>query len=77
MKKYYWIETYGCQMNTAESNAIITDLQNKGWEEASSEDLADFVLINTCSVRQHAEDKVISKIGQLRRRHCQNGNQCR
>lgn len=63
MKKYYWIETYGCQMNTAESNAIITDLQNKGWEEAASEDAADFVLINTCSVRQTAENRIWGRIG--------------
>jgi tRNA-2-methylthio-N6-dimethylallyladenosine synthase len=50
-------------MNTAESNAIITDLQNKGWEEAASEDAADFVLINTCSVRQTAENRIWGRIG--------------
>ncbi len=50
-------------MNTAESNAIITDLRNKGWEEASSEGMADFVLINTCSVRQTAENRVWGRIG--------------
>lgn len=50
-------------MNTAESNAIISDLRNKGWEEAASEENADFVLINTCSVRQTAENRVWGRIG--------------
>ena len=50
-------------MNTAESNAIITDLRNKGWEEAESGETADFVLINTCSVRQTAENRIWGRIG--------------
>ena len=61
--KYYWIETYGCQMNTAESNAIIADLKEKGWREADSELNADFVLLNTCSVRQTAENRIWGRIG--------------
>lgn len=61
--KYYWIETYGCQMNTAESNAITADLKNIGWKEAESEENADFVLINTCSVRQTAENRIWGRIG--------------
>jgi len=61
--KYYWLETYGCQMNTAESNAIIADLKNKGWKEAESEARADFVLLNTCSVRQTAENRIWGRIG--------------
>jgi tRNA-2-methylthio-N6-dimethylallyladenosine synthase len=61
--KYYWIETYGCQMNTAESNAIIADLKNKGWKEADSELNADFVLLNTCSVRETAEQRIWGRIG--------------
>jgi tRNA-2-methylthio-N6-dimethylallyladenosine synthase len=50
-------------MNTAESNAIISDLRNKGWQEANSEEMADFVLINTCSVRQTAENRIWGRIG--------------
>ena len=61
--KYYWLETYGCQMNTAESNAIIADLIDKGWKEADSELNADFVLLNTCSVRQTAENRIWGRIG--------------
>lgn len=61
--KSYWLETYGCQMNTAESNAIIADLIEKGWKEADSEQNADFVLLNTCSVRQTAENRIWGRIG--------------
>ncbi len=50
-------------MNTAESNAIINDLRSKGWKEAESEETADFVLINTCSVRQTAENRIWGRIG--------------
>ena len=50
-------------MNTAESNAIIGDLRNRGWEEAGSEETADLVLINTCSVRQTAENRIWGRIG--------------
>ena len=50
-------------MNTAESNAIIADMQSKGWKEAKSGDKADFVLLNTCSVRQTAENRIWGRIG--------------
>lgn len=50
-------------MNTAESNAIIADLKEKGWKEAYSELNADFVLLNTCSVRQTAENRIWGRIG--------------
>ncbi len=60
---YYWVETYGCQMNSAESNAIIADLKSRGWKEAESEEKASFVLLNTCSVRQTAENRIWGRIG--------------
>lgn len=50
-------------MNTAESNAIIADLKNKEWKEADSAETADFVLLNTCSVRQTAENRIWGRIG--------------
>ncbi len=50
-------------MNTAESNAIIADLKGKGWKEADSEQNADFILLNTCSVRQTAENRIWGRIG--------------
>jgi len=50
-------------MNTAESNAIISDLKKKGWKAAGSELDADFVLLNTCSVRKTAENRIWGRIG--------------
>lgn len=62
MKKYY-IETYGCQMNVAESNAMETMLKGKGWVEASSPEDADLAIINTCSVRKSAENRIWGRLG--------------
>lgn len=62
MKKYY-IETYGCQMNVAESNAMETLLKGRGWVEASSPEDADLAIINTCSVRKSAENRIWGRLG--------------
>ncbi len=62
MKKYY-IETYGCQMNVAESNAMETMLKGRGWVEASSPEDADLAIINTCSVRKSAENRIWGRLG--------------
>ncbi len=62
MKKYL-IETYGCQMNTAESNAIETLLKGRGLESTENPDEADAVIINTCSVRKTAENRIWGRLG--------------
>lgn len=62
MKKYY-IETYGCQMNVAESNAMETMLKGRGWVEASSPEDTDLAIINTCSVRRSAENRIWGRLG--------------
>ena len=62
MKKYL-IETYGCQMNTAESNAIETLLKGRGLESTENPDEADVVIINTCSVRKTAENRIWGRLG--------------
>lgn len=62
MKKYY-IETYGCQMNVAESNAMETMLKGRGWVEASSPEDSDLAIINTCSVRKSAENRIWGRLG--------------
>ena len=62
MKKYY-LETYGCQMNSAESNALEAILQGAGWTAASSQQEADLAIINTCSVRQSAENRIWGRLG--------------
>lgn len=61
MKKFY-IETYGCQMNVYDSEMVAQHLLNNGYEKADSINEADFILFNTCSVRQHAEDRVLGRI---------------
>ncbi len=63
----YHIITYGCQMNVADSDRMEALLQEAGYTPAESEDQADVILINTCSVRAKPEDKVWSKLGELRR----------
>ncbi len=63
----YWIETYGCQMNIAESNAIKTMLEGVGVVPASDEEHADIVILNTCSVRKSAENRVWGRLGNYSR----------
>lgn len=65
MKKVY-LETFGCQMNVSDSERVATSLAMKGFEITSSEDLADIVLINTCSVREKAEQKLYTRVGRIR-----------
>ncbi len=57
-----FIETYGCQMNVADSELVISILQNGNFQIAENIDDADVILFNTCSVRQHAEDRVLGRI---------------
>ncbi|MGD9127701.1 MAG: tRNA (N6-isopentenyl adenosine(37)-C2)-methylthiotransferase MiaB [Planctomycetia bacterium] len=66
MKKTLYIETLGCQMNVLDSELIVSGLLEKGYELVDTPRLADVVLFNTCSVRQHAEDKVYSALGRLK-----------
>ena len=58
----YFIETYGCQMNLAESAALETELAGRGWEKAGPGGTADLVLINSCAVRETAETRVRGRI---------------
>ena len=60
-----YIKTYGCQMNERDSEAVAAQLVAKGYTMAGSEDLADVVLLNTCSVRDMAEQKAIGKMNNL------------
>jgi len=58
----YFFETYGCQMNSAESAALALVCKERGWTEAADSGETDLVLINTCSVRQTAEKRVFGRI---------------
>ena len=65
-KKLY-IETVGCQMNLLDSELVVAKLRNDGYELTDDLSQADVVLYNTCSVRQHAEDKIYSALGRIKR----------
>lgn len=59
----YWLETYGCQMNFAESNAIEIEFAIAGFVPALSPEEADIAVLNTCSVRQTAENRIWGRLG--------------
>ena len=64
MKKLY-IETYGCQMNVADSEVVASVMQMAGYELCESADEADAVFLNTCSVRENAEKKIYNRLEAL------------
>jgi tRNA-2-methylthio-N6-dimethylallyladenosine synthase len=65
IKRHFYIETYGCQMNIYDSGVISDMLTAGGHEMADSADGADLILINTCSVRDRAERKVLTRLSEL------------
>jgi tRNA-2-methylthio-N6-dimethylallyladenosine synthase len=72
MPKKIYIRTFGCQMNVRDSEVICGLLKNEGYKITDEPVKADIVLFNTCSVRQHAEDKVWSEIGRISKRYTLN-----
>lgn len=62
----YFIETYGCQMNVHDSERMAGLLEQAGYERTESDVDADLVVINTCSVREKAEDKLYARLGDLK-----------
>ena len=66
MKKLF-IETYGCQMNVADSEVVASVMQMAGYETCDSADEADAVFLNTCSVRDNAEQKIYHRLEALRK----------
>ena len=65
MKKLY-IETVGCQMNVLDSELVVASLRKRNYVLTDNTEDADTILFNTCSVRQHAEDKIYSALGRLK-----------
>ena len=61
-----YIETVGCQMNVLDSEMVVADLRQRGYELANDVHEADTILFNTCSVREQAENKTYSALGRLR-----------
>lgn len=66
-KNSVYIETYGCQMNVADSELVMGILKNKGYEIAEKAEEADVVLLNTCSVRDNAEQRIYGRLGNLKK----------
>ncbi len=66
MTQRVYIKTVGCQMNVLDSEMVIADLKRHGYTVVDSHEEADCVLYNTCSVREHAEEKVYSALGKIR-----------
>jgi tRNA-2-methylthio-N6-dimethylallyladenosine synthase len=64
-KKRAYVETYGCQMNISDGELMEGLLEDGGYEIVSSPEQADVVLVNTCAIREHAEKRVLGRVGQL------------
>ncbi|GMV10284.1 MAG TPA: tRNA (N6-isopentenyl adenosine(37)-C2)-methylthiotransferase MiaB [Gemmatimonadaceae bacterium] len=62
-----YIETYGCQMNVSDSELMLGKLAAAGYAPVESPDGADVILLNTCAIRDHAEQRVIGRLGELKR----------
>jgi tRNA-2-methylthio-N6-dimethylallyladenosine synthase len=68
MPRRLYLETFGCQMNVLDSELVLGQLRAHGYQTVEDRDAADVILYNTCSVREHAENKVWSRLGELRER---------
>ncbi|MDP2831009.1 MAG: MiaB/RimO family radical SAM methylthiotransferase, partial [Candidatus Omnitrophota bacterium] len=68
MRKKVFVRTYGCQMNVRDSEVICGLLQKAGYRISGTDQDADIVIFNSCSVRKHAEDRVWSLMGALKKR---------
>jgi tRNA-2-methylthio-N6-dimethylallyladenosine synthase len=65
MKKKVYIETYGCQMNTADSEVVVSILSEAGYDPTENEKEAVLILINTCSIRDNAEQRIWGRLTSL------------
>src|SRR5213076_68425 len=69
----YFIHTFGCQMNESDSQRMGEALARAGWRPVGTPDGADLVLVNTCAIREKAEDKLFSALGRYRLLKAQRG----
>jgi tRNA-2-methylthio-N6-dimethylallyladenosine synthase len=60
-----YFQTFGCQMNAADSDSLLRALANRGWLEAPAVQEADLIIVNTCSVREHAEGRALARIAEI------------
>ena len=61
-----YVETYGCQMNVSDSELMLGRLAADGYTEAATPQDADVILLNTCAIREHAEQRVLGRLGELK-----------
>ena len=73
MARKYFLETYGCQMNYHDSERLAGLLESDGYERTETEAQAEVIVINTCSVREKAEDKLYTRLGELRELAAESG----
>ena len=66
-RRSVYIETYGCQMNVSDSELMLGTLTAAGYARAEGPEGADVILVNTCAIREHAETRVIGRLGELKR----------
>ena len=62
-----YVETYGCQMNVGDSEIVVSIMQQEGFVHTEVPDEADVVLINTCSIRDNAEQRIWGRLAEMRR----------
>jgi len=65
MNKTYYIETYGCQMNVYDSELVATQLESSGYKKTTKIESADAIFLNTCAIREKAEDTVHNRLSNL------------
>ncbi|MGB0391049.1 MAG: tRNA (N6-isopentenyl adenosine(37)-C2)-methylthiotransferase MiaB [Salibacteraceae bacterium] len=71
-KKKMYIENYGCQMNFSDSEIVASILTKEGYETTNVETDADLILVNTCSIRENAETRVMNRLGHFKKNKRQN-----
>ena len=74
MSRKYLIETHGCQMNVHDSERMAGLLEQAGYEPTRDDGDADVIVINTCSVRERAEEKLFTRLGEIRQRALETGS---
>ncbi len=63
-----YIETYGCQMNVSDTELMLGKLAASGYDQVDAPELADVILVNTCAIREHAEQRVMGRLGEMKSR---------
>ena len=67
LRRTVYVETYGCQMNVSDSELMLGKLAASGYDAVERPDGADVILVNTCAIRDHAEQRVLGRLGELKR----------